>query len=79
MKFHKYQDGSNEWRWRLVADNGKIIADSGEGYTTERNCDHGIDLVKAAAGAPIIRGLDTKPLMASAKPSQRPLQRPKPR
>ncbi len=30
-----YQDGIKEWRWRLVAANGRIIADSGEGYTTK--------------------------------------------
>lgn len=28
-----YQDAAGEWRWRLVAVNGKIVADSGEGYT----------------------------------------------
>ena len=27
-----YKDVAGEWRWRLVAANGKIIADSGEGY-----------------------------------------------
>jgi uncharacterized protein YegP (UPF0339 family) len=28
-----YQDGAGEWRWKRVAGNGEIIADSGEGYT----------------------------------------------
>jgi len=28
-----YQDRSGEWRWKRVAGNGEIIADSGEGYT----------------------------------------------
>ena len=32
MKFQFYQDDKGEWRWRLVAHNGKILADSGEGY-----------------------------------------------
>ncbi len=31
MKFHLYRDEKKEWRWRLVARNGRIIADSGEG------------------------------------------------
>ena len=28
-----YLDVSGEWRWRRVAANGEIIADSAEGYT----------------------------------------------
>lgn len=32
MKFHIYQDRRGEWRWRLKARNGRIVADSGEGY-----------------------------------------------
>lgn len=32
MKFEFYQDKKKEWRWRLVARNGKTVADSGEGY-----------------------------------------------
>lgn len=28
-----YQDKAGEWRWKRVAANGEIIADSGEGYT----------------------------------------------
>ena len=30
-----YQDESSQWRWRIKAKNGKIIADSAESYTTE--------------------------------------------
>lgn len=32
--FEVYTDKSGEWRWRLVARNGRIIADSGEGYSS---------------------------------------------
>jgi len=28
-----YQDKAGEWRWKRVAANGRIIADSGEGYS----------------------------------------------
>jgi uncharacterized protein YegP (UPF0339 family) len=31
-RFELYVDERDEWRWRLVHDNGNIIADSGEGY-----------------------------------------------
>ncbi|SQI93044.1 YegP family protein [Aggregatibacter aphrophilus] len=47
MKFETYLDARSEWRWRLRADNGKIIADSGEGYKNYSDCVHGIDLVKS--------------------------------
>lgn len=29
--------GRHPWRWRLVARNGRIMADSAEGYATKRN------------------------------------------
>lgn len=32
MKFHLYRDRKGEWRWRLT-NKGRIMADSGEGYT----------------------------------------------
>lgn len=34
-KFRLYQDMRGEWRWRLLAKNGKIVADSAEGYASE--------------------------------------------
>lgn len=52
-KFRLYRDAAGEWRWTLVADNGRKIADSGEGYVNKSDCVHGIDLVKAAATAPV--------------------------
>lgn len=36
-RFEIYKDQANEWRWRLRAHNGKIIADSGEGYSSKAN------------------------------------------
>jgi len=49
MKFEKYRDAKGEWRWRLRRSNGKILADSAEGYKDERDCDHGIELVQYEA------------------------------
>lgn len=34
MKTIIYRDARGEWRWRIVARNGRIVADSGEGYKT---------------------------------------------
>jgi uncharacterized protein len=32
MKVTVYRDKSGEYRWKLAAENGEIVADSGEGY-----------------------------------------------
>jgi len=37
-KFEVYKDISGEWRFRIVAPNGKIVADGGEGYKTKFFC-----------------------------------------
>lgn len=35
MRIEMYQDKAGEWRWRLVAPNGRILCDSAEGYSTK--------------------------------------------
>lgn len=47
-KFEIYQDKAEEFRFRLKATNGQIIAVS-EGYTTLANCQNGIESVKKNA------------------------------
>ncbi len=44
-KFELYKDKSGEWRFRLKAGNGEIIADS-ESYKTEVNCLNGVASLK---------------------------------
>lgn len=34
-----YQDAAGEWRWRRLAENSEIIADSGEGYTRREDAE----------------------------------------
>lgn len=48
-KFRYYRDHAGLWRWRLRAPNGEIIADSGQGYHSLRDCLVGIKLVKLYA------------------------------
>lgn len=43
-----YQDAAGEYRWRLQAENGETIADSGEGYVSLRNAMKGYEAVKQA-------------------------------
>lgn len=53
-KFSIYKDAKGEFRWRLSADNSKIIADSGEGYKSKSDCKNGIEIVKTeSSNAPV--------------------------
>jgi uncharacterized protein YegP (UPF0339 family) len=54
MKFHIYKDYKGEWRWRLKAANGRVLADSGESYTTKQACHEGVELVRGAGGSPVV-------------------------
>ncbi len=47
-KFEMYLDKAGQYRFRLKATNGKIIATS-EGYVTKAACENGIDSVKTNA------------------------------
>ena len=42
-----------EWLWRLKATNGRIIADSGEGYVRQAECLRAVDRVVKAFGGDI--------------------------
>jgi uncharacterized protein YegP (UPF0339 family) len=54
-KFEVFKDGKGEFRWRLKAANGQVIATSGEGYTNKSGCENGIDSVKSnAPGAEVV-------------------------
>ena len=44
-KFEVYQDKAGEFRFRLKATNGQVIA-TGEGYKAKASCLNGIDSVK---------------------------------
>ncbi|CAN5747906.1 YegP family protein [soil metagenome] len=48
-KFEVYRDANGEFRWRLKASNGQVIATGGEGYTTKSGCLNGIESVKTHA------------------------------
>lgn len=53
MYYEMYIDVSGQWRWRLVAGNRRIVADSGESYWNKSDCQAGIDLVKRSSYAPV--------------------------
>ena len=47
-KFEMFTDKAGQFRFRLKARNGKVIAVS-EGYTTRAGCEKGIESVRANA------------------------------
>jgi uncharacterized protein len=47
MRFVLYKDTAKQYRWRLLASNGKTVADSGEAYWNKSDCLAGIELVKS--------------------------------
>jgi uncharacterized protein YegP (UPF0339 family) len=52
--FQTYRDSRGDWRWRLVAGNGQIIADSGEGYASRFNVKRAIRTFgEAVSGMPL--------------------------
>lgn len=52
--FHTYTDTAGQWRWRLVAANGKIVADSGEAYSSFSAVREAAQRVKDNAGSATI-------------------------
>ena len=57
-KFEIYNDKNSEFRFRLKACNGRIIATS-KGYKTLKSCLNGIESVKKNASDRVIEKADT--------------------
>ena len=53
--FWVYLDKAGKWRWRLVARNEEILADSGQSFTTKESCERNVMLVKRVAPTAPIR------------------------
>lgn len=49
-RFEVYCDNGGKWRWREVAANGRIIADSGQGYASKSNANRAWRRVAQLAG-----------------------------
>ncbi len=45
--FEVYLDAGSEWRWRLIHENGNVLADSGEGYASRSKARQGLDSVRS--------------------------------
>jgi len=49
LKFEIYQDQAKEFRWRLKAGNGEILATAGQGYKAKADCQKGVERIKDEA------------------------------
>lgn len=47
MRFEVYPDKSGQWRWRLKARNGRIVADGAEGYTRRADCYKAVERINS--------------------------------
>jgi len=53
-KFEVYRDRAQRFRWRLVAHNGRITGDSGQGYDSRSAAHRAVETVRSEVGkAPI--------------------------
>ncbi len=54
IRYYQAEDG---WRWQLIAPNERLIAESGEAYSTESNCTRAMDRLKSInmAAVPVIK------------------------
>jgi uncharacterized protein YegP (UPF0339 family) len=43
--YEVYKDTAGEFRWRRVAGNDEIIADSSEGYVSQANAERAVDSI----------------------------------
>lgn len=58
-KFELYKDAKGEYRWRLKASNGQVIATGGEGYASKAGAENGIQAVmRDAPGATLVDQTD---------------------
>jgi uncharacterized protein YegP (UPF0339 family) len=51
LSFSIYKNNLRQYRWRLKASNGRIIADLSEGYINRSDCQHAISLIKQNASS----------------------------
>jgi uncharacterized protein YegP (UPF0339 family) len=53
-----YPDRSGQWRWRLRARNGRLLADSAESYTRKRDAERAARVALATARDAYVLALD---------------------
>ena len=66
--FELFRDAAGKWRWRLIHENGNVLADSGQGYSSRSKARQGLDSVRsnAAEAALEVDGEETESGSANA-------------
>jgi uncharacterized protein YegP (UPF0339 family) len=59
-RIERYQDESNEWRWRMVTANGRNLANAGEGYKRRGMCDKAIARLRELFPVAVVIELPTE-------------------
>lgn len=67
MRIEVYKDKKREHRWRMVATNGRIIAESGEGYKNHGDCWNTLNTVRTAISKCEIVELDEAVIVETKK------------
>lgn len=49
LDFEVFEDNAGDYRWRLEASNGEIVADSGEGYSARSEAENAVERVRTYA------------------------------
>lgn len=52
--FEVYKSSNKEWRWRFKAGNHKIVATSGESFSSYKKCIDSINILKKSAAVAVI-------------------------
>ncbi|WP_066412852.1 YegP family protein [Halorubrum aethiopicum] len=59
--FEVYRDKGGKWRWRLIHENGNVLADSGQGYSSRSKARQGLESVRSNVGDADLADLDAEP------------------
>ena len=57
MKFEVYTTRNKQWRWRLRADNGRLVANAGESFKRKVDC---LDSVKLVISSSVSAGVNVQ-------------------
>ncbi|SMO56906.1 YegP family protein [Halorubrum cibi] len=56
--FEVYRDRAGKWRWRLIHENGNVMADSGQGYSSRSKTRQGLESVRSNVATADLDDLD---------------------
>uniref|UniRef100_UPI00248151C3 HVO_2922 family protein n=1 Tax=Halorubrum sp. F4 TaxID=2989715 RepID=UPI00248151C3 len=58
--FEVYSDKAGKWRWRLIHENGNVLADSGQGYSSRSKARQGLESVRSNVREAALEDLDAE-------------------